>query len=373
MHRNFQPNRDAGYSLLELLVSLGVMLILTAAAFSLVGGSIRFANSAYYMTDAEESLRAAHEIINRDLTSAGDGLKSIGSIKVPKNFARTFVTRTTLEDASDPNHHPLGLLSSEDAIPVSTAVPLAAAGTNFLPNSDRISMVTQDRDFNGGNAVSVAAGKIVFTASDTIIDVGTSINLFQSGEIYAVISGSSAAFGIISANGIDTVNKKITMSNGDAFGLNETGALAPIAQAVGQQTVAGVTSNQNPASIVRLQMIQYYVTDTKMLMRRVFGIQGGGFTETPVAEHVTNLQFRYQTNVSDANHFATQPVTSITSGLQQSNLREVETTIGVETVHAVNKMTNANATDSTNGKQTIQTTTATTVRNLQFGVNARTQ
>ena len=41
--------------------------------------------------------------------------------------------------------------------------------------------------------------------------------------------------------------------------------------------------------------------------------------------------------------------------------REVETTIKVETVHAVNPTTNTSS-----GKQTISTTTAASVRNLQF-------
>jgi hypothetical protein len=110
-----------------------------------------------------------------------------------------------------------------------------------------------------------------------------------------------------------------------------------------------------------------------LLMRRIFGIRGGGFTETPVAEHVTNLQFRYTTNLSDANGFVTQPVRVISTPVQQSAVREVETTIAVETVHAVNTVINANANNSDNGKQIIQTTTATTVRNLQFGANAREQ
>ena len=43
-------------------------------------------------------------------------------------------------------------------------------------------------------------------------------------------------------------------------------------------------------------------------------------------------------------------------------VREVETTLAVETVRAVNAITNSNPT----GKQTVSTTTATTVRNLQF-------
>ena len=368
MHRNLKTNRDAGYSLLELMVSLGVMLVLTAAAFALVGGSIRYANSAYYMSDAEESMRAAHELINRDLTSAGDGLKTIGGMTVPVGFAGNFLTRTTLTDVTDTTHHQLGLLSSDDSMPAATAVPQLAPAANFLEGSDRISMITQDRTFNGGNAVTVLAGKITIVGSTTKIDVGAAnIGLFQNGEIYAVVANGNAGFGNITS--ITAASNQINMANNDSLALNETGATAPISKVT---AVANNVSTLN-ASIIRLQIIQYYVTDTKMLMRRVFGIRGGTFTETPVAEHVTNLQFRYQTNVSDANGFVTQPVTSITSPLQQSSVREVETTIGVETVHAVNLMTNANANNSANGKQTIQTTTATTVRNLQFGANARTQ
>jgi hypothetical protein len=108
-----------------------------------------------------------------------------------------------------------------------------------------------------------------------------------------------------------------------------------------------------------------------MMMRRVFGVKGSGFTETPIAEHVTNLQFRYVTNLSDANGFVQQPIRVISTPIQQSAIREVETTIECETVRAVNKVTNANANTSANGKQTISITTATSVRNLQFGSNAR--
>ena len=369
MHRHVKTiNCAAGFSLLELLVSLAVMLVLTAAAFVLLTGSIRVANSAYYMTDAEESMRAAHELINRDLTSTGDGLKSIGNMTTPLGFASTYLTRTTLTDVSDPNHHQLGLLTSDDAIPANTAVPQGAAAATFLPNSDRMSLISQDKDFNGGNPISVLAGTITVAGSDTKIDVGAAnIGLFQVGEIYTVVAGSSAAFGLITS--ITPATNTITMTDGDALGLNQTGPLAPVSRVSG---VAGGVSTQN-AAIIRLQIIQYYVTSTGMLMRRVFGVKGGAFMETAVAEHVTNLQFRFQTNISGGNGFITQPITSITSTVQQSALREVETTIAVETVRAVNRITNPNANDSTNGKQTIQTTTATTVRNLQFGANAREQ
>jgi len=368
MYADLKTVREAGYSLLELMVSLGVMLIIVGAAFALIGGSLRFANSTFYMTDAEQSLRAAHESINRDLTSAGDGLKSIGNITVPLSFASNYLTQTTIVDSSDTTHHQLGVLTTDDAIPASTAVPQSSPAMNFLPNSDRVSMLIQDKTFNSGNAVTLLAGKITVSGSDTNINVGAAnIALFQVGEIYAVVSKSSAAFGIISS--INTVTNTIVMTNGDGLGLNQTGSTAPISKV--SVVIAGV-SIQN-ASIIRLQIIQYYVNSSGLLMRRIFGIRGGGFTEAPVAEHVTNLQFRYTTNISDANGFITQPVTLISTPIQQSSLREVETTIAVETVHAVNKVTNANANSSANGKQIIQTTTATTVRNLQFGANAREQ
>jgi len=359
-------NKQAGYSLIELLVCMGALIVIVGATMAVMQGSLRFSNSTYHVTDAEESLRTAHEMINRDLTSAGDGLKSIGTITVPISFASNWLTRTTVVDSSDVTHHQLGLVTSDDAIPVSTAVPSSSPAAMFRQNTDRISMLNQDKDFNQGDPITLLPGNLSVVGTVTNLLVGTTkIGLFQTGEIYAIISQNSAAFGTVTS--VNTATGTVLMANGDSFGLNQTGLTAPFT------TVSGIVSglNTQSVSIIRLRIIQYYVTSTGMLMRRVFGVSGTGFTETPIAEHVTNLQFRYMTNLSDANGFVQQPTRVITSPIQQSAVREVETTIEVETVRAVNKVTNANATDSANGKQTISITTATTVRNLQFGSNAR--
>jgi Tfp pilus assembly protein PilW len=366
MYRNPKHNRHAGYSMLELLICMGILIVIVGATMSLLSSSLKFSHSTFYMTDAEESLRNAHEMINRDLTSAGDGLKSIGTITVPLSFASGWLTRTTVVDSSDPSHHQLGLVTSDNAIPLNIAVPSASPAATFKENSDRISMLIQDKDFNDGNAVSLLPGKITVSGTTTNIAVGpTNINLFQVGEIYAFLCQSSAAFGMVTA--INSTTYTVTMANGDAFGLNQTGATAPLT------TVTGIVSGASTfnASLIRLRIIQYYVTSTGLLMRRVFGVRGGGFNETPIAEHVTDLQFRYMTNLSDANGFVQQPITVISTPVEQSALREVETAIEVETVRAVNKVTNANGNNNANGKQTIQATTTTTVRNLQFGNNAR--
>jgi type II secretory pathway pseudopilin PulG len=364
---NFKINkgRQEGYSMLELFVALGCMLVVGAASLALVGNSIKFANSTYNLTDAEQSLRNAHEVINRDLTNAGDGLRGIGTITAPVAFVQSYMTRTPVT-CNDANFPCIGIVTSDDSIPASTAIPQSSPAATFQTGSDRISMLIRDTNFNSGNSVSLFAGKISVSGASTIMVVGaTEIGLFQLGEIYALTSQSSAAFGVVSA--IDATNKKVTLTNGDAYGLNQNSAPSSISQVA--TFVAGL--NSSPVAVMRLQIIQYYVTSTGLLMRRVIGVQGKGFNDTVVAEHVSSLAFRYVTNLTDANGNVIQPMGALGSSSEQNAVREVETSISLETVGAVNAVTNANASTNTcganaNGKQNICSMTHTTVRNLQF-------
>jgi len=351
--------------MLELMITLGCMLVIGAASLALIGKSIRFANSTYNVTDAEQSLRTAHEIINRDLTSAGDGLRGIGTITGPLAFVQSYITRTpvTCNDADFPC---IGIVTSDDSIPANTAIPQASPAVNFQTNSDRISMLILDTTFNNGNTVSLFAGKISVLGTNTNLVVAPSeIGLFQVGEIYALTSQNSAAFAVVSA--VDGASKKVTLTNGDAYGLNQNSALSSISQVA--TFVAGL--NTSSVAIMRMQIIQYYVTSNGLLIRRVIGVRGAGFRDSVVAEHVTSLQFRYVTNLTDSNGNVIQPRQVLSSSTEQNAVREIETTIGLETVGAVNAVTNANSSTSlcgasANGKQNICSTTHTTVRNLQF-------
>jgi type II secretory pathway pseudopilin PulG len=355
-----------GYSLIEMMIALTTTLIVAGASFALMRSSIRFANSTYNVTEAEQSLRSSHEVINRDLTLAGDGLKGIGQITAPTAFVQNYITRTPVP-SNDSGYPCVGLVTSDDAIPSNTAIPQANPTANFLGNSDRISMIVRDTTFNSGNSVSVLVGKLTISGSNTNIVMGSTaeINLFRVGEVYALVSQSRAAFFVVS--GINTATRTLTITNGDGFGLNANGSNSPI------YLTAGVSSGASTvaASIMRLQIIQYFLTDQNLLMRRVFGVANASFMDTAVAEHVTILQFRYMTNLQDTNGFARQPINNITTSLELAGVRLIETTVGVETIRAVNTVTNAN-TNSTvcganpNGKQNLCTTTSTSVRNLQF-------
>ena len=347
--------RQDGFSMMELLVSLVTMTVVVGASLALIGSSIKFAHSTYNMTDAEQGLRTAHEMINRDLVTAGDGMKGIGKITTPIAFVQNYLTRTPVLNGSDMTHGDVGLVTSDDNIPANIAVPQASSAVNFQTGSDRISMLVKDTSFPD---VSVAAAKISQVGSNTnIVVLSGDINKFQVGEIYAIVS-QDATFGVVSA--VNTATFTVTLTNGDVYSINQTGPTSPV-YAVAQLNPTTLISAQAVA-IVRLQLIQYYVDSSGLLHRRVFGIKGAGFADSIVAEHVTNLQFRYMTNISDANGFVKQPIRVITSA-EQTAVREIETNISVETVRAVNATTNGNA---NSGRQSISQTTATTVRNLQF-------
>ena len=369
MRPNSKLETQTGYSMIELMVAMGIMIIISAASFALFGSSLKFTNATYHLTDAEESLRNAHEVMSRDLTTAGDGLRGIGTITAPLAFVQSFITRSPVTCGTDTNYPCIGIVTSDDSIPANTAIPLSNPAVDFQTGSDRLSMVTKDTLFNNGNIIPLLVGKITVSGSNTVINVGSAnIGLFQANEIYAIVSQNSAAFGVLTS--VNTVNNTITMNNGDGgFNLNQTVPAAPISQVANISAVTG--ASQNNVSIMRLQIIQYFVDANGLLIRRVYGIRGASFLDSVIAEHITNLQFRYLTNLPDANGFVQQPKRVLGSSTEQAALREVETSIGVETARPVNTVTNSNSVSnacgaSANGKQSICSTTATTVRNLQF-------
>src|SRR5438552_17131245 len=117
--------RQDGFSMMELLVSLVTMTVVVGASLALIGSSIKFAHSTYNMTDAEQGLRTAHEMINRDLVTAGDGMKGIGKITTPIAFVQNYLTRTPVLNGSDMTHDDVGFSTSDDNITGNITVPHA--------------------------------------------------------------------------------------------------------------------------------------------------------------------------------------------------------------------------------------------------------
>jgi prepilin-type N-terminal cleavage/methylation domain-containing protein len=340
---------QAGFTLIEMIVAITVMLIVVGAVFSLVRDAMKLSITTYEMTDAQQNMRTAQEFINRDLMNAGDGLESISNIRVPQAFVTSYITLNPVTDPSTPGIINLGIFTTDNNLPVNTAVTGAVPAMTMRAASDRQTILEQDREFlfNNLNRISLAPTAIDPAGSVITIPAGDPMTAFTQGEVYFLTSSAGGAFCTIT--NINSGARQLSFVASDPFDLNQPGTVGSIWAVSGGRTLA--------TSLQRMRIIQYYVTSTGLLMRRVFGVQGSGFRESMIAEHVVDVQFNYSLITTDAfGNVTPSATTSITTSAQQLAVRQVEVKITVETPHTI-----------LNGiRQPLTMTTSTSVRNMQF-------
>ena len=338
-----------GFSIIELVVAMTVMLIVVGAVFSLVRDSMKVATTTYEMTDAQQNMRTAQEFINRDLMNAGDGLESISNIRVPQAFVTSYITLNPVTDPSTPGIINLGIFTTDNNVPANTAVTGAVPATNIRTATDRQTILEQDREFlfNNLNSISLAPTAINPAGSIITIPAGDPMTAFTLGEVYFLTSSAGGTFCTITS--INVAARQLSFVASDPYGLNQPGAVGHIWAISGGRTLA--------TSLQRMRIIQYYLTSTGLLMRRVFGVPGSGFRESMIAEHVLDVQFNYSLITTDAfGNVTPSATTALTTSAQQLAVRQVEVRVTVETPHAIQN----------GSRQPLTMTTSTSVRNMQF-------
>ena len=100
MNQQTTTNNQAGFSIAELIVCMGIMAVITGAVFSLMRDSMKVGATTYEMTDAQQSLRNSQEYVNRDLINVGDGLNSVTRILVPRAFVTNYLAVSPFDDPS---------------------------------------------------------------------------------------------------------------------------------------------------------------------------------------------------------------------------------------------------------------------------------
>lgn len=351
MQRNVNFQNEGGFSILEMVLALGVMIIVTAGIVSLMKGSMNISTANYELTDAQQSLRTAQEYINRDLMNAGDGLKTISVIRVPQTFTSNYITLSPIIDTDMPTGIiNLGILTSDNQVPAGTVVLGASPSTTILstPNlTDRQTILEVDPQF-----IAIPPTTIDSTGTIVTLPSGTTMSQFTVGEIYYFSSSAGSTFATVTAK--NTGSRILTFASGDTLGLNLSGA---------SNNLKVISTNGTLAtSMTRMRMIHYYVNASGYLMRRVFGSKClpsttcTGYTENVVAEHVVNVQFSYSLDMTDSAGNVVQPTNTLSNKSQRLGIRQVEVTVTVETPHAL----------QSGSRSQLSMTTSTSVRNMQF-------
>jgi type II secretory pathway pseudopilin PulG len=356
-------NNQSGFSIVEMVIAISLLVIVVAAITPLMKSSISISNATYELTDSQESLRTAQEFINRDLLTAGDGLRAMTYIPVTTTFVTKYLTLNPITDPAMPSGVTnLGVLTTDNDVPANTIVYGLDPGTPTVPLvkvrsspvlTDRHTILSVDSSFI---PISISAGKIDSTGG-TITITDTDRPRFTAGEVYFLTSSVGGTFatvtGVADISGSDsTLSFAAGSAAGDKFGLNVTGSSGRI----GTIGACGGTGSTLPTTIQRMRIIHYYVDTNGRLMRRVFGVKGMGFREAAVAEHVTSVQFVYTLGLLDGSGRAVQPVTQLTTLAQQIAARQVEVKVTVETPHKLEKAL----------QPQLSSVASTSVRNLQF-------
>jgi prepilin-type N-terminal cleavage/methylation domain-containing protein len=342
---------QAGYTLWELMITMAIMLFVMAIAMRFMNESVNISHVTQELTEAQQNLRTTHEFIARDLMGAGDGMEDIRSPRLMRGFLTSYLTTAPVGDATYAALGVIGIISSDNQTPVGTSVripfPLPGTTTPVLTATDRLTLMKIDTTFNNNvKSVALAAGTVTGNGQTAVLPAGTNMAQFAIGDILFFTSTTASAFGSITA--VNAAARTLTFAAGDRFGLNQVNVNGPI----------NLVASGRPSTLMRMQLIHYYIDTDNLLHRRVYGVGAGlgGYTDSVVAEHVTDLQFRYVLGQSDVNGNVAAPVAALATETQQGLVRQVEVTVTTETARNVVK----------GAKQKLSMTGTTAVRNMQF-------
>ncbi len=338
-------NKQSGFSVMELIVAMTIMLIVFATVFSLLRGSIITANADYELTDAQQSLRNAHEFINRDLLTTGDGLKGVANFWLTTDFTTKYITNRTVTevDPSNVGYAKLSLVYSDNNMPAGVVIADTTPATSIKANTDRLTILSVDRKFAPKDLAvwtsNYNTGQFWMPAGD--------VSDFSVGEIYYLTNGTDATFGTVT--NVDAGSGTITWGDTDSYKLNRLGW---------NGSMATVTKwGSQPTTMMRVNIIQYFMEDSGKLIRRVFGVQGNGHSDSVIAEHLVSLHFKYILNPSsNGSEIFMQPLEILNSEAERAAVRMVEPLIAVETAYPLQDGV----------KHQVEGQTKIALRNLQF-------
>jgi type II secretory pathway pseudopilin PulG len=335
--------KNSGFTLVEIMIAMGVSMVALAAAFLMFRDSTKANNNVTQSSDMSDNLRAGLNLVVQDLIQTGTGIPT-GGISIPNsvNAAGCNVGLPVNRPPAalglkfqGPNAANLGCNVILPAIePGNTLGPTIVSpdGTSG-PRTDVITIMYADNTLAmvqkpintaacPAGTISATGLTITFDASPGCVTLGAAGIPINPGDLLMIYNSNNP-------NGIlQTVTavagQTLTFSPGDAFNLNSRTA----------------TETYPPTSATRVWMITYYLDSTAdpnhpMLMRGVnFNVP------QPVAETLENLQFAFNfadgTNPAPVNQFAV-PTVPAPAGDNENQIRSVNVYMGARsTTYAAN-------------------------------------
>ena len=296
---------ERGFTLMELMVAMVVGLIVMGAMTSVFKTGMDSAMLVTQRAETQQNMRAAIDLMVKDISMAGAGLPS-GGIQLPAGAGSNPSLFGCDQsgachvpgDTYPTNNYMYGIIPGYSNGVEASAVVAAAPPPAI---NDSITSIYADYNFplweydvtfpvpGNGNAITVTPNAAYVPAPPFPNAAGG----IQVGDLIMLSNSLGTAVGEVT--GITQTG--IAFADLDPLNINQNGA--------GSNNIAAISTGANTVAY-RLFAVTYYLTvpangETPRLMRQV-----NGLSPTPVADNIINLQFSYDvynstTSALDAN------------------------------------------------------------------------
>lgn len=278
--RNEPLPKEQGFTLLELLIAMAVMLLILAGTMQIMSSALSGQAAAKQMLDMNSHLRAAMDLMQRDMLQVGQGLPVGRRIGIPNGDGAAAIAR--------PGPAQSGTCAGVSDFPLEASLPAVIVGPDLGPpvNGDCTDVITTLSADNLFGQVPVAA----ISADGRTLTIHNSVNISDNpdanadnvrpGDLLMITKGVSSV--VMHVTGV--AGQAVTFAEGDPLGLNQfdvslttDGTINQLrAQAPVDPTTAG--ADPGPSQATRIRMITYFVditTDPQVprLVRAVGGAQ----------------------------------------------------------------------------------------------------
>lgn len=245
-------DRQGGFTLVELLVAMGVTIIVLGGTLVAMTNALRASESAKSTTGMNSNLRVGMDMMVRDFIQTGQGLPVGRVVSVPSGDGAEAIVRPG----------PPGTAYTFD--PDSPVLPAVTPGPTLGPDvndqeTDMVTVLAADSSFENICLSALGASSMTVGTAVNIADGGP--DDVRTGDVIMLVKGSVSALMYVTG----TAGQTVTFGTGDPLNLNQydtsldmLGTLDQLRAAAPPDTAAACPTGV-PTRATRVRMISYYI------------------------------------------------------------------------------------------------------------------
>jgi prepilin-type N-terminal cleavage/methylation domain-containing protein len=390
-----------GFSLIELLISMAVGLIVVGAAVQLYSSAMDATWVVKQRAETQQDLRAAEDMLLRDVSLAGAGLTGVtgeniplpytlgtpkigcsaGPVCTPNALSYPCIVNATCSSSNPPVLYPImpGYqkgITPPGGVVATDAITIVYTDTNFPLQCYSGAATVNPITFNAtGNQLTFMAPPVTTACSTSyppalnnpinglqpgdIVMIGPSGTLTVVGEVTSVSPANPSNTAATPCSGSPCSGGStytVNFANGDTLNLNQAGDANDLT------TIKGASAG---VPITRIFVITYYLanrTDAGGQTTTILYRQVNGQPAVPLVDNIANLQFTYDTYDSDGDLLNATGDGGESSSISPNLIRKVN--LAHFTIHS--QLYGVRGGYMTKGFQSFDVQTSMSTRNMSY-------